>query len=158
VLLPTVTVTSTVPAAWAGAETVTCVPVALTVMADVTGTPPNETALAPVKPAPLMVMVVPPRWLPDNGLTALTTGPYENLSAATTLDAPPGPAMVTSTAEVGLPDGAVAVMELFEFTVNDAGADPKLTPVAPVNPLPEIVTTVPGTPADGVMEVTDGFG
>ncbi len=37
-------------------------------------TEPNMTALAPVKPEPVMVTVAPPAGRPPAGLTAVTTG------------------------------------------------------------------------------------
>ncbi len=51
-------------------------------------------------------------------------------------------------------------MELLEFTVKEAGEDPKLIVVAPVKPDPVIVTTdpPPGAPVDGDIAVTAGFG
>jgi hypothetical protein len=66
--------------------------------------------------------------------------------------------MTMSTAALAVPLGAVAVMELFELTANEAAVEPKVTPVAPVNPLPAMVTDVPATPTDDESVVTDGFG
>jgi hypothetical protein len=66
-----------------------------------------------------------------------------------------------STRVPAVPGGETAVIEPFEFTVNDvAGVDPKSTAVAPVNELPVIVTVVPppGTPALGDTALTDGAG
>ena len=91
VVPPTVTTTSTAPAAYTGAVTVICVPVALTVIADVTGVPPKDTAVGPVNPAPLMVIAVPPRWLPEAGLTAVMTRPSGELPAARNVRAPARP-------------------------------------------------------------------
>jgi hypothetical protein len=62
----------TAPAAWAGEVTVieeselTVKPAAPVV--------PKQTALAPVKPVPVMVTTVPPAVLPEVGLIVLTTG------------------------------------------------------------------------------------
>ena len=65
-----------------------------------------------------------------------------NWSADDVSDVPPGVATVTST--VPLPAGLVALMELDELTVTPVAAEaPKSTAVAPVKPLPEIVTDVP---------------
>ena len=41
---------------------------------DVAAVPPNETAVAPVNPVPLMVTAVPPAAGPDSGATRTTTG------------------------------------------------------------------------------------
>jgi hypothetical protein len=60
---------------------------------------------------------------------------------------------------VPVPAGAVAVMEVAEFTVIPvAAAAPKVTAVAPVNPVPVIVTVVPPVvgPAVGEIDVTVG--
>ena len=60
-----------------------------------------------------------------------------------------------------LPAGEVAVIEVSELTVNDVAAvDPNLTAVAPVKPVPVIVTEVPPAsgPAVGLMLVTVGVG
>jgi hypothetical protein len=72
---PAVTVTFTVPAACAGADTVICVPVLFTVIPDETATDPNWTDVVPVNPAPLIVTLVPPRCDPELGETDVTTGP-----------------------------------------------------------------------------------
>jgi hypothetical protein len=58
-----------------------------------------------------------------------------------------------------LAEGAVAMMAVSEVTVKlSAAVLPKDTAVAPVKPLPSIVTTVPPAivPELGVMPVTDG--
>jgi hypothetical protein len=69
--LGVVTVTSTVPAAWAGAVAVSR-PSALTVK--VAATLPNCTAVAPVKPLPDTVTTVPPPVPPDVRLSPVTAG------------------------------------------------------------------------------------
>ena len=76
---------------------------------------PNLTAVADVKPAPVMTTDVPLVSGPALGLTPLTTGTNENLSPATTVLVPRGVVTVTSTTPV--PAGEVAVMEVLEFTV-----------------------------------------
>jgi hypothetical protein len=60
---------------------------------------------------------------------------------------------------VPVPAGEVAVMVVGEFTVNPvAAAAPKVTAVAPVNPVPVIVTEVPPAtgPAVGEIDVIVG--
>jgi hypothetical protein len=57
-----------------------------------------------------------------------------------------------------MPAGDVAVIDVSEFTVMFvAAADPNLTEVAPVKPLPEMVTDVPPAagPVFGLKLVTD---
>ena len=46
--------------------------VALTTVTPVAAVAPNKTAVAPVKPVPVMVTLVPPP--PELGLTAVTVG------------------------------------------------------------------------------------
>src|SRR5579863_33707 len=72
VLAPTVTVTSTVDAPWAG-EVAVMDPALLTVKL-VAATLPNFTALAPVKLVPVMVTMVPPAVEPEAGLRPVTVG------------------------------------------------------------------------------------
>jgi hypothetical protein len=69
-----------------------------------------------------------------------------------------GAATVTSTTP-GEPAGAVAVIWVSLLTVYVAAAEPKFTAVAPVNPLPEIVTELPPSagPAAGFTPVTTGW-
>ena len=66
-----VTVTSTVPASWAGDVAMTEVS---ETMEKVAVAAPNLTAVAPVKPVPVMATVAPPAGRPAAGLTALTVG------------------------------------------------------------------------------------
>ena len=66
---------------------------------------------------------------------------------------------MTVTSTVPAPAGEVAVIEVAELTVNVAAlAAPNLTAVAPVNPVPVIVTGVPpgAGPEVGAIEVTVG--
>ena len=70
--LGVLTMTSTVPAAADGDKAVTSV--AEPTVYDVAAVLPKLTAVAPVKPVPLMVTEVPPPSAPASGLTALTTG------------------------------------------------------------------------------------
>ena len=65
-----VTVTSTTPVP-AGLVATICVDVSLVIVAAV---PPNMTAVASPKLAPVIVTVVPPVAGPDEGLTPLTIG------------------------------------------------------------------------------------
>ena len=67
-----VTVTSTAPAACAG--DVAVIEVAFTTAKLAAAVPPNDTAVAPVKLVPLMVMLVPPAAGPEFGLTPVTVG------------------------------------------------------------------------------------
>ena len=74
---------------------------------------------------------------------------------------PPGVVTVTSTAPSVPVAGAVAVIVVALLTVNAAGLPgPKLTAVAPVNPVPVMVTDVPPVlgPEPGLTPVTVGAG
>jgi hypothetical protein len=67
---------------------------------------------------------------------------------------PPG--VVTAIGPVVALLGTVAVIWVSEATVYAAEAPLKLTDVAPVKPVPVIVTTVPESPLAGVNEPIDG--
>lgn len=68
-----VTTRSTVPETWAGVTAVICVS-ELTVITPLAGTPPKVTAVAPVKPVPVTVTLVPPAIGPTVGDIAVTVG------------------------------------------------------------------------------------
>jgi hypothetical protein len=126
----------------------------------VAAVPPNCTAVAPVNPVPVMVTEVPPATGPEAGATEVTVGAgiQVNWSAAPVALVPPG--VVTRTSTVPVPAGAVAVMEVAEFTVKPvAGAAPKVTAVAAVKLVPVIVTEVPPAagPEVGDIDVTAGW-
>jgi hypothetical protein len=80
-----------------------------------------------------------------------------NWSAASVAEVPPG--VVTLTSTVPVPAGDVAVICVAEMTVKLAAAvAPKVKAVAPVNPVPVIVTNVPPVvdPDVGVIDVRIG--
>ena len=68
------------------------------------------------------------------------------------------PVVVTVMSTVPDPAGLVAVIEVALLTVNGAIEVPKCTAVAPVKPVPVIITLVPPpvAPAVGEMLVTPG--
>jgi len=80
-------------------------------------------------------------------------------SAALAALVPPGVVTVTSTVPI-VPAGAVAVMLVGLLTVKLAAVAPKLTAVAPANPLPPTVTDVVPVlgPELGLRPVTAGVG
>jgi hypothetical protein len=83
-----------------------------------------------------------------------------NESAVTGALVPPAAVTVTSTVPA-LPAGEIATIDVSLFTVKlVAGVEPKVTPVAPVKPVPVIVTAVPplGEPVLGDSAVTVGGG
>jgi hypothetical protein len=119
----------------------------------------NLTPAAPLNPEPLIVMEVPPSAGPLFGEMEDTigTGTYVNWSAAEVALVPPSVMIVTST--VPVPAGEVAVMLVSDITLylEDATV-PNLTVVAPVNPVPVIVTDV--LPVEGPLagEIPDIVG
>jgi hypothetical protein len=114
-----------------------------------------------VKPLPVIVTGVPPAAVPLVGLSPVTAGAttavYVNRSAAEVADVPPGVVTVTST--VAVPAGLFAVIVVSLTTIRSvATVEPKSTAVAPVNPVPVIVTGVPpaAVPLVGFKAVTVG--
>jgi hypothetical protein len=151
---------STVPDAWAGATAVTVVDDTAEKL--VAGEPPNVTPVTRLKLVPVMVTAMPPPVLPEVGLTAVTVGAAGavkvNWSAVPVVDVPLGVVTVMSTVAADSA-GEVAVIAESEVTVNDTAVVlPNFTAVAPVNPLPVIVTVVPPAvlPLLGLTPVTLG--
>jgi hypothetical protein len=120
---------------------------------------PTVTTGVPLKPVPVIVILVPPDIGPEPGLTDITVGAatYVNADAfdpdcpsafvTTTVTAPAGRAGVTHVNDV----------ELSRFTdVQDA--PPNVTDGVPVNPVPVTVTPVPPVagPLFGATAVTVG--
>src|SRR6266545_5939588 len=114
-------------------------------------TPPNRTAVAPVKAVPVIVTAVLVRPLVgENEETvgaALVTVKFVALVAV-----PPG--VVTVIRPVVAPDGTfVSIRVPWAFTVNDAAATPLYrTAIAPPKPVPLILTEVPTGPLVGENE------
>ena len=123
---------------------------------------PNLTVAALVKPVPVIVTVVPPNLVPLVGEMLVTVGAtpvYVNRSLAEVALVPPVVVTVTSTVPPVALAGEIAVIEVALLTVNEvAEVPPNLTAVAPVNPVPVMVTEVPPTagPLVGEMLVTVG--
>jgi hypothetical protein len=122
---------------------------------------PNTTFVAAVNPVPVTVTVVPPVVGPDVGAMAVTTGTGAvsvNTSAATVELVPAGVVTEMLRAPAACA-GAIAVICVPETTVNFVAAtDPKRTLVAPVRPVPVMVTLVPPAvgPEDGAIAVIVG--
>jgi hypothetical protein len=154
-----VTVTSTGPADCAGAVAVIDVS-ELTVKA--AAVEPKSTLVAPVKSIPVIVTVVPPVANPERGVIPVTVGvgiTKWNVVCAVPVLVPSGVVTVTSSAPAASA-GEVAVIDVSEFTTNVAEVEPKSTAVAPVKPVPVIVTDVPPAvdPERGLIPVTVGAG
>ena len=125
---------------------------------------PKSTAVAPVKPVPVIVTCVPPAAGPTEGLTPVIAGADAYVNSSVELpvaDVPPGVVTVRLKVPGAADAGDLTVICVPESTVNDVAAlDPNLTAVAPVKPVPVIVTEVPPAsgPAVGLMPVTVGTG
>ena len=153
---PVMTVISTVPVP-AGAVAVICV--ALLTVKPLALPPPNLTAVAPDRLAPVMITLLPPVAGPEVGEILLTVGAaiYVYWSAALVALVPPPVVIRTST--VPLPAGAVAVICVALRTLKPVAAvAPKVTAVAPLKLVPEMITVVPPVagPDVGEMLVTVG--
>jgi hypothetical protein len=141
---------------------VVLIEVSLLTVREVASTPPNSTAVAPVKPVPVTVTeVFPPRG-PAEGVTLLTAGTesYVNSSEGDVAEVPPAVVTTISTGPAE-PAGLVAVKEVvlvFVMVTEAAGVVPKSTVVPGVKPVPVTVTDVPPAsgPADGLTAVTVG--
>jgi hypothetical protein len=124
-----------------------------TTVNEVVDVPPKLTAVAPVKPVPVMVTVVP---------TPATTGVKDVILGGGIKVKPPNvpvpPGLTTDTLpEAPLPTTAVIVVG--DTTVNEAAVvPPKLTAVAPVKLVPVMVTVVPTPATTGVKDVILGGG
>jgi hypothetical protein len=133
--------------------------VAFTTVKLVAGLAPKVTAVAPLKPVPVMVRDVPPCVGPEDRLSPETTGAERYvywLSAPAAL-VPPGVVIATFTAPA-LPAGAVAAMVVAFTTLKLAGLDPNVTTDAPLKPVPVMATEFPPDvdPEDGKRPVTVG--
>jgi hypothetical protein len=110
----------------------------------VAATPPTVTLVAPVKSVPVMVIAVPPRVVPDDGLTPEIVGAGNtNINALGKLAVPP--AVVTATLFApAVPAGVSAVMLVDETTFTLVAAiPPTVTLLASVKFVPVIVIAVP---------------
>ena len=111
------------------------------------GVVPNDTPVTFAKLLPVIVMVVPPLVEPIEALRFVTTGAPGAANVYWSLDevaeVPLGVVTVMSTRPATC-EGATAVIELGEFSVNDeAGTPPKLTEETPIKFEPLIVIDVP---------------
>ena len=86
-LVPPGVVTSTLAVPALPAGVVAVIEVELTTVKLGTVAPPIVTAVAPVKPVPVMVTDCPPASGPDDGLIAVTSGGAENTYAAPAAEA-----------------------------------------------------------------------
>ncbi len=93
-----VTVTSTVPAAWAGAVAVIWPP--LSTVNVVAGVAPKFTAVTSLRYVPAIVTLVPPAVLPDDGVTEVTAGTQMSGGRHRGEEVVVGPPAPTTVAEI----------------------------------------------------------
>jgi hypothetical protein len=123
----------------------------------VAATDPNLTDVVPVNPLPKILTTVPPDWGPELGEIPETVVLYVNLSAELVVEVPAFVVTVTSTTP--MPAGDTAVICDAPFTTTEvAAARPNLTPLAPMKPVPVMVTVSPplALPVVGETAVTVG--
>jgi hypothetical protein len=118
----------------------------------------SVTDVAPVKFVPVIVTIVPTGPLVGKKLEIVGAG-----AAVVTVNVPalvPGPpGVVTLHFPLVAPVGTEAVIFVAELTVNEALVVPSLTAVAPLKPVPLIVTEVPTGPLVGEkLETVGGAG
>jgi hypothetical protein len=158
--LGVVTRTSTCPAVDV-AGVVAVISVSLTTVKLVTAVPPTVTAVAPVKPVPVMVIEVPVETGPYVGETPVTVGTEVvpvKVNAPVSVSVPPG-AVMTTLAVPAVPAGEVAVISVSLTTVRPvAVAPPMVTAVAPVKPVPVMVNEVPPAVVPDVGEILVNVG
>ena len=157
--LGVVTVTVTVPVP-AGAVIPIFVAVLLLMVAALLPnfTPFAPPVFAPTRLVPVMITLVPAARMPDDGEMPVIDGAakYVYWSFTEVADVPAGVVTVTST--VPEPAGLVAVICVALLTVKLAVVLPNFTAVAPVKPVPVMITLLPpiGEPAVGEMLDTTG--
>ncbi len=158
--LGVVTRTSTCPTVEL-AGVVAVISVSLTTVKLVTAVPPTVTAVAPVKPVPVMVMEVLVETGPYGGETPVTVGTVVvavKVNAPVSVSVPPG-AVMTTLAVPAVPAGVVAVISVSLTTERlVAVAPPMVTAVAPVKPVPVMVTAVPPAVVPDVGEILVNVG
>src|SRR5213595_831347 len=114
--------------------------------------PLNFTAVAPVKPEPLRVTLVPTG--PLVGVKELMLGATVTVKLVELVAVPPG--VVTLIAPVVAPLGTAVVICVSVATVKVAAVPLNVTLLAPVKPEPLIVTLVPTGPLVGAKELITG--
>jgi hypothetical protein len=126
--------------------------VSLTTLKAASSVPSNATAVAPLKPAPVIVTAVPGG--PEVGVNPEIVG---GGTVKLPLLVPVPWDVVTLIGPVVVPPGTMVVIWVSLSTVKRKATVPlKATAVAPVKLVPVIVTIVPGTPEPGVKPVIPG--
>ncbi len=118
--------------------------------------PLNFTAVAPVKPVPVITTEVPTG--PLVGLNDVIVGIGDAVTSKLVALVAVPPGVVTAMGPSVAPLGTVAVICVFEFTVKVAAVPLNFTALAPVKPVPVITTDVPTGPLVGLNDVIVGAG
>lgn len=148
VAVPSGVVTDTLPDA--PSATTAVMLVAETTLNEAAAVPPKLTAVVPEKFVPLIVMVATAA--PLVGVNNEIVGTRTNVNPA--LDAIPLGVVTETSPDAPLP--TMAVILVADTTLNEAATvPPKLTSVAPIKPVPEIVMILPFPPL-GVKEAIVG--
>ncbi|MEI6449727.1 MAG: hypothetical protein WCP98_07220 [Actinomycetes bacterium] len=118
--------------------------------------PLKVTLVAPVRPLPLMVTLAPTG--PEVGVKLVTAGDAgDDVTAKLVALAAVPPGVATASLPVVAPVGTLAVICVLPTTLKVVADVPlKVTLVAPMKPLPLMVTPVPTGPEVGVKPVTVG--
>jgi hypothetical protein len=118
---------------------------------------PTLTTVAPHRPVPVTVIVVPPASEPELGDTDATVGTAQYLNPPDRVAVPPGVVTTTSCAPA-VPAGVRPVIRVAVITRPVTGWPPTVTELAPRKFVPLIVRDVfPATgPAAGVTDVIVG--
>ena len=150
-----VTSTLAVPAAFAGVVAVIVVPLVTVTL--VAASAPIVTAVAPVNPVPVIVTAWLPATGPLVGLILVTVGTAAYVYSVSPGLVPPTSVVTTTNTVPTLRAGVVAVIVVSLTTVKLVAAVAlNVTAVAPVNPVPVMVTVwLPATgPVAGLIAVT----
>src|SRR2546426_6179932 len=135
------TVTSTVPAAWAGV--IAMIWVALVVLTFVAASPPTLTVAPTTKPVPVIVIPVPPASGPPFGTTLVTAGGGTKVKQPVQVALWPSTLVTTTLTSPAAWAGVVATTIVAGAKVTVPGVPPKLTVSGPAKSLPLIVTPRP---------------
>ena len=128
--------------------------VLLTTVTASAGLPLNATCVTPLNLAPVMVTGVPT--VPSDGVNPVIVGGYLTVNDPALWPVPA--AVVTLIRPVVAPAGTVALICADDTTVKLAEVPLNLTDVAPLKPLPLMVTVVPTGPLAGEKdEITGGL-
>jgi hypothetical protein len=138
-----------------GTVTVICVPDGFTEN-ELAATPPNFTAVAPLRPVPLIMTEVPTGPLDGENDEIVGTGAQEELTVkSAALVSEPSP-VTTPILPVVAPPGTVVSMRWPDCATKTAVTPLKVTLVVPWKLLPMTSTLVPTGPQVGVKEVMVG--